>query len=224
MRFDIITIFPELIRDAISHSIPGRAIKMGLVEVVTHDLRDYTEDKHRTVDDAPYGGGAGMIFKPEPLAKAIEDVKGESEAPVIYMTAEGRRLNQETANAFSLQDHVILLCGHYRGIDERIRERYVTDELSIGDYVLSGGELPALVVMDAVIRLIPGAIGDAESALDDSFQNGLLDAPWYTRPRAFEGMEVPDILLNGDHKKITAWREDQALKRTRERRPDLLDE
>jgi tRNA (guanine37-N1)-methyltransferase len=224
MRFDVITIFPELIQEAISHSIPGRAIKAGLVEVVTHDLRDYTDDKHKSVDDTPYGGGAGMIFKPEPLAKAIEDVKGESEAPVIYMTAEGRRLNQESANVFSLQEHVILLCGHYRGIDERIRERYVTDELSIGDYVLSGGELPALVVMDAVIRLIPGAIGDAESALDDSFQNGLLDAPWYTRPRTFDGMEVPEVLLNGDHKKITTWREDQALKRTRERRPDLLDE
>ena len=224
MRFDVITIFPELIQEAISHSLPGRAIKAGLVEVVTHDLRDYTDDKHKSVDDTPYGGGAGMIFKPEPLAKAIEDVKGESEAPVIYMTAEGRRLNQESANVFSLQEHVILLCGHYRGIDERIRERYVTDELSIGDYVLSGGELPALVVMDAVIRLIPGAIGDAESALDDSFQNGLLDAPWYTRPRTFDGMEVPEVLLNGDHKKITTWREDQALKRTRERRPDLLDE
>ena len=224
MRFDVITIFPDLIQDAISQSIPGRAIKAGLVEVVTHDLRDYTEDKHKTVDDTPYGGGGGMIFKPEPLAKAIEDVKGESEAPVIYMTAEGRRLNQGIANAFSLQDHVILLCGHYRGIDERIREQYVTDELSIGDYVLSGGEFPALVVMDAVIRLIPGAIGDAESALDDSFQNGLLDAPWYTRPRTFEGMEVPEVLLKGDHKKITAWREDQALKRTRKHRPDLLDE
>jgi len=133
MRFDVITIFPELIQEAISHSIPGRAIKAGLVEVVTHDLRDYTDDKHKSVDDTPYGGGAGMIFKPEPLAKAIEDVKGESEAPVIYMTAEGRRLNQESANVFSLQEHVILLCGHYRGIDERIRERYVTDELSIGD-------------------------------------------------------------------------------------------
>lgn len=224
MRFDVITILPDLIQGAISQSIPGRAIKAGLVKVVTHDLRDYTEDKHKTVDDTPYGGGGGMIFKPEPLAKAIEDVKGESEAPVIYMTAEGRRLNQGIANAFSLQDHVILLCGHYRGIDERIREQYVTDELSIGDYVLSGGEFPALVVMDAVIRLIPGAIGDAESALDDSFQNGLLDAPWYTRPRTFEGMEVPEVLLKGDHKKITAWREDQALKRTRKYRPDLLDE
>jgi tRNA (guanine37-N1)-methyltransferase len=224
MRFDVITIFPDLVTNAIMQSIPGRAIKAGLVEVVTHDLRDYTEDKHKTVDDTPYGGGAGMIFKPEPLAKAIEDVRGESEAPVIYLTAEGRRLDQETANAFSLQEHVILLCGHYRGIDERIRERYVTDELSIGDYVLSGGELPALVLMDAVIRLIPGAIGDAVSALDDSFQNGLLDAPWYTRPRSFDGMEVPEVLLNGDHQKITEWREDQAVKRTRERRPDLLDE
>ena len=224
MRFDVITILPDLIQDAISQSIPGRAIKAGLVEVVTHDLRDYTEDKHKAIDDTPYGGGGGMIFKPEPLAKAIEDVRGKSEAPVIYMAAEGRRLNQGMANAFSLQSHVILLCGHYRGIDERIREQYVTDELSIGDYVLSGGEFPALVVMDAVIRLIPGAIGDAESALDDSFQNGLLDAPWYTRPRTFEGMEVPDVLLKGDHKKIIAWRENQALKRTRKRRPDLLDE
>lgn len=224
MRFDIITIFPDLITDAISHSIPGRAIKAGLAEVVAHDLRAYTEDKHKTVDDTPYGGGAGMIFKPEPLAKAIEDVKGDSEAPVIYTTAEGRRLDQESANAFSLMDRVIVICGHYRGIDERIREKYVTHELSIGDYVLSGGELPALVLMDAVIRLIPGAIGDAESALDDSFQNGLLDAPWYTRPRAFEGMDVPEVLLNGDHEKIASWRHDQALKRTRERRPDLLDE
>ncbi len=224
MRFDVITIFPDLVMHAISQSIPGRAIKAGLAEVMAHDLRGYTEDKHQTVDDAPFGGGAGMIFKPEPLARAIEDVRGDSEAPVIYLTAEGRRLDQETANAFSLQDRIILICGHYRGIDERIREKYVTHELSIGDYVLSGGELPALVMMDAVIRLIPGAIGDAESALDDSFQNGLLDAPWYTRPREFDGMQVPDVLLNGDHAKITEWREDQALRRTRERRSDLLEE
>jgi len=224
VRFDVITIFPDLVMDAISQSIPGRAIKAGLAEVVAHDLREYTEDKHKTVDDTPYGGGAGMIFKPEPLAKAIEDVRGDSEAPVIYMTAEGRRLDQESANAFSLMDQAIVICGHYRGIDERIREKYVTHELSIGDYVMSGGELPALVLMDAVIRLIPGAIGDAESALDDSFQNGLLDAPWYTRPREFDGMQVPDVLLNGDHEKIAQWREDQALKRTRERRPDLLEE
>jgi tRNA (guanine37-N1)-methyltransferase len=224
MRFDIITIFPDLITDAISHSIPGRAIKAGLVEVVPHDLRAYTEDKHNSVDDTPYGGGAGMIFKPEPLAKAIEDIRGESEAPVIYMTAEGRRLDQEAANGLSLKDRMIVICGHYRGIDDRIRQKYVTHELSIGDYVLSGGELPALVLMDAVIRLIPGAIGDAESALDDSFQNGLLDAPWYTRPREFDGMQVPEVLLNGDHEKIAHWREDQALQRTKERRPDLLDE
>ncbi|MBE85035.1 tRNA (guanosine(37)-N1)-methyltransferase TrmD [bacterium] len=224
MRFDIITIFPDLVMDAIHQSIPGRAIKTGLAEVVAHDLRDYTEDKHKTVDDTPYGGGAGMIFKPEPLAKAIEDVREDSETPVIYMTAEGRRLDQERANAFSLKDRVILLCGHYRGIDERIRKKYVTDELSIGDYVLSGGELAALVLMDAVIRLIPGAIGDAESALNDSFQNGLLDAPWYTRPREFEGMVVPETLLNGDHEKIAQWRADQALERTRTRRPDLLED
>lgn len=224
MRFDVITIFPDLVSDAIAHSIPGRAIKAGLAEVVTHDLRNWTEDNHKTVDDTPFGGGAGMIFKPEPLAKAIREVRGDSEAPVVYLTAEGRRFDQESANAFSLKDRVILICGHYRGIDERIREKYVTDEISIGDYVLSGGELPALVVMDAVIRLIPGAIGDAESALDDSFQNGLLDAPWYTRPREFEGMTVPEVLLNGDHAKIAAWREAQALERTRDRRPDLLED
>ena len=165
-----------------------------------------------------------MIFKPEPMARAIEDVKGEeADTPLIYLTADGNPFNQAMANRLSLKRRLILLCGHYRGIDERIRTQYVTDEVSVGDYVLSGGEFPALVVMDAVTRLIPGVIGDAESALDDSFQNGLLDCPWYTRPREFEGMAVPDVLLNGDHQKIAEWRHEEAIKRTRERRPDLLD-
>ncbi|MDA0745134.1 MAG: tRNA (guanosine(37)-N1)-methyltransferase TrmD [bacterium] len=225
MRIDVLTIFPGLIREALSYSIPGRAMRAGLVEVVAHDLRDYTDDVHRTVDDTPYGGGAGMVFKPEPIARALAALPetGSSSKQIIFLTPEGRRLDQDTVNRLSVQDHLVLLSGRYRGVDERIRERYVTEEISIGDYVLSGGELPALVLIDAVVRLIPGAVGDAESALDDSFQNGLLDCPWYTRPRTFEGMDVPEELLSGDHKRIAAWRQEEALKRTRERRPDLLD-
>ncbi len=224
MRIDVLTIFPDLIRDALGYSIPSRAIKAGLAEVEAHDLRDYTDDRHRTVDDTPYGGGAGMIFKPEPIARALQDIEPEADSRVIFMTPEGQRLDQKLANRLSLSPHLILLCGHYRGIDDRIRARYVTDEISIGDYVLSGGELPALVLIDAVLRLLPGAIGDAESALEDSFQNGLLDCPWYTRPQEFEGLKVPEVLLSGDHREITAWRAEEARKRTQERRPDLLGE
>jgi len=221
MRIDVISIFPQQIQDALNYSIPKRAMEDGLVAVHAHDLRAYTTDKHQSVDDTPYGGGAGMIFKPEPLARAIEDVpKG---GRVIFLSPEGRRLDQTLANELSMAKHLVLLCGHYRGIDERIRQRYVTDEISIGDYVLSGGELPALVLIDAVIRLLPGAIGDAESALEDSFQDGLLDCAWFTRPRSFEGLDVPDVLLSGDHEKIAAWRRQNALERTRQRRPDLLD-
>lgn len=225
MRFDIITIFPDLIRDALSHSIPGRAIEAGHVELHAHDLRTYTDDRHKTVDDTPFGGGAGMIFKPEPLSRAIEDVRGdEDKVPVIYLTADGDRFNQAMANKLSLLPRLMIICGHYRGIDERIRDRYVTHEISVGDYVLSGGEIPALAVMDAIIRLIPGVIGDAESALGDSFQDGLLDCPWYTRPRDFEGLRVPEVLLNGDHERILVWRHEEALRRTFKRRPDLLEE
>ncbi len=221
MRIDVITIFPDLIRDVLKYSIPRRAIAAGLIDVLAHDLRDHADDKHKTIDDTPYGGGAGMIFKPEPIARAIETLP--TGGRVIFLTPQGRLLTQSVANELSLSDHLVLLCGHYRGIDERVRESYVDDEISIGDYVLSGGELPALILIDALIRLIPGAIGDAESALEDSFQNGLLDCAWYTRPREFEGLTVPEALLSGDHKKVAQWRRDNARQRTLERRPDLLE-
>ncbi len=222
MRIDVVTIFPDLIRDALSYSIPKRAVEAGLAEVRVHNLREYTDDRHRTVDDTPYGGGSGMIFKPEPIARALEAISPERLQNVLFLTPEGKRLDQSVANRLSLEAHLVLLCGHYRGIDERVRQRYVTEEISIGDYVLSGGELPALVLIDALLRLIPGVLGDAESALEDSFQDGLLDCPWYTRPPLFEGLAVPDVLMSGDHRLIANWRREQALKRTRERRPDLL--
>ena len=221
MRIDVITIFPDLIRDVLKYSIPRRAIDAGLIDILAHDLRDHADDKHKTIDDTPYGGGAGMIFKPEPIARAIEALP--TGGRVIFLTPEGRQFTQSVANELSLSDHLVLLCGHYRGIDERVRESYVDDEISIGDYVLSGGELPALILIDALIRLIPGAIGNAESALEDSFQNGLLDCAWYTRPREFEGLTVPEALLSGDHKKVAQWRRDNARQRTLERRPDLLE-
>ena len=221
MRIDVITIFPDLIRDVLKYSIPRRAIDEGLIDVLAHDLRDHADDKHKTIDDTPYGGGAGMIFKPEPIARAIEALP--TGGRVIFLTPQGRLFTQTVANELSLSDHLVLLCGHYRGIDERIRENYVDDEISIGDYVLSGGELPALILIDALIRLIPGAIGNAESALEDSFQNGLLDCAWYTRPREFEGLTVPEALLSGDQKKVAQWRRNNARQRTLERRPDLLE-
>lgn len=221
MRIDVITIFPDLIRDVLEYSIPRRAIAAGLIDVLAHDLRDHADDKHKTIDDTPYGGGAGMIFKPEPIARATEALPAGGR--VIFLTPEGRQFTQSVANELSLSDHLVLLCGHYRGIDERVRESYVDDEISIGDYVLSGGELPALILIDALIRLIPGAIGNAESALEDSFQNGLLDCAWYTRPQEFEGLTVPEALLSGDHKKVAQWRRDNARQRTLERRPDLLE-
>lgn len=224
MQIDILTIFPEMFEGPFSHSIVERAQKAGIVSIRIHDLRTFTEDRHRTVDDTPYGGGGGMIFRPEPLARALRALTS-AQAPhrTIFLTPEGRPLTQRLANHLSLESHLILLCGHYRGIDERIRALYVNDEISIGDYVLSGGELPAMVLVDAVVRLLPGAIGNFESAQSDSFQEGLLDCPWYTRPRVFEGEPVPDVLINGDHREIARWRRRQALLRTAERRPDLLD-
>jgi len=225
MHIDFLTIFPDLIRDAAAYGIAGRAVRAGLVDVIAHDLREFADDVHRTVDDTPCGGGAGMVFKPEPVARALAAIQdaGRPLENVIFLSPDGERLDQKTVNRLSIAPNLVLLCGRYRGIDERIRELYVTEEISVGDYVLSGGELPALVLMDAVVRLIPGAMGDAESALEDSFQNGLLDCPWYTRPREFEGLRVPDVLLSGDHQRIADWRRNTAVQRTRIRRPDLYE-
>ncbi len=225
MRIDIITGFPDFFRGPFDESIIKRARDNGLVDIGIHDLRDFTHDRHRTIDDYPYGGSAGMVLKPEPIAKAIKQIEGENPDPprVIYLTPQGEKLTQKKANDLSLLSNLILICGHYRGMDERIRIKYVTDEISIGDYVLTGGEVAAIVLVDAVIRLIPGAIGDFESALGDSFQEGILDCPWYTRPAEFEGLRVPEVLLSGNHGLIEEWRKKEAIKRTFEKRPDLID-
>ena len=224
MRIDVVTGFPKLLGSPLQESILKRAQEKGLVEILVHDLRDYTTDRHRTIDDAPFGGGPGMILKPEPVFSCIEALlKQRQYDEVMYLSADGERFTQGLANRLSLKDNVILICGHYKGIDERIREALVTREISIGDYVLTGGELPALVVIDAVTRLIPGVLNDGESLLDDSFQNALLGAPYYTRPAEFRGMKVPDVLLSGNHVEIGAWREEQQRARTAERRKDLLE-
>ena len=230
MRIDIVTALPEIVAGPLEHSILRRARQKGLVDIRVHDLRRYATDKHRTLDDYPYGGGAGMVLKPEPIFACIEALKADAEAEggaideVVYLTPDGERFDQRIANELSMKQHVALLAGHYKGVDQRVRDVLVTRELSIGDYVLSGGELPALVVVDALVRLIPGVLGDATSALSDSFQDGLLDAPAYTRPATFRGMSVPDVLRSGDHRKVAAWREAERLRKTRERRPDLLDD
>lgn len=223
MRIDIITVLPELLESPFSASILKRAQEKGLVEVVVHNLRDYSTNKQKSVDDYTFGGGAGMVLQIQPIADCIEKLKAERRYDeIIYMTPDGETFNQKTANQLSLYKNIIILAGHYKGIDERLRELYITKEISIGDYVLTGGELPAAIVCDAIIRLIPGVISDETSALTDSFQDGLLSPPVYTRPEDYNGMKVPEILLSGDHKKIEQWREEQAYKRTKERRPDLL--
>jgi tRNA (guanine37-N1)-methyltransferase len=225
MRFDIITVLPGLLESPFAHSILQRAQKKGLVEIHVHNLRDYAENKHKSVDDYPYGGGSGMVMQIAPFAACIEKLKAERlYDEVIFMTPDGLTLNQSIANGFALKENLIILCGHYKGIDQRIRDIYVTKELSVGDYVLSGGELPAAIVVDAVTRLIPGVLSDETSALSDSFQGDLLDAPVYTRPANWNGHIVPDILLSGNQSAIENWRYEQALARTKERRPDLLDE
>jgi tRNA (guanine37-N1)-methyltransferase len=207
-----------------SHSIIKRAVDKGLAEIKLHDLRDYSEDKHRSVDDYAFGGGAGMVMGCEPIAACIEDLKSQREYDeVIFLTPDGEVLDQGMANALSLKGNIILLCGHYKGVDERARELFITKEVSIGDYVLSGGELGAAVLVDSIVRLIPGVLGDETSALSDSFQDNLLSPPVYTRPREFRGLKVPDILLSGHQAKIDEWRHEQALERTRKRRPDLLE-
>ena len=223
MRFDIVTGFPRLVTSPLRESIIRQAKKKKLVQIRVHDLRKYTHDKHKTIDDTPYGGGAGMILKPEPIFECVDHLRSKREYDeVIYVTADGEPFTQKLANELSLRHNVIILCGHYKGIDERVRMKLVTREISIGDYVLTGGELPALVVIDAIVRLIPGVLGDGESLLTDSFQDMLLDSPSYTRPTEFKNMRVPDVLLSGDHKAITQWRQQQRRQRTRERRKDLL--
>ncbi len=228
MRIDIVTALPGLVGGPLEHSIIHRAIKKGLAQVRVHDIRDFTTDKHRKVDDYSYGGGAGMVLMPQPIFSCIEAIQEEAAEndsaidEVIYLTPDGEVFNQALANELSLKRHLVLLAGHYKGVDDRVRTALVTREVSIGDYVLSGGELPALVLVDALVRLLPGVLGDATSALSDSFQDDLLDAPVYTRPAEFKGMNVPDILLSGDHDKVEAWREEQRMNRTQSRRPDLL--
>ena len=225
MHIDIISVVPELMQSAFAHSIMKRAQEMGLLTVACHNLRDYTTYRHAQVDDYQFGGGAGMVLMPEPLANAIEHLKEQKTFDaIIYMTPDGPTFNQKMANTLSLKKNLLIICGHYKGIDERIRSLYITHELSIGDYVLSGGELAATVVVDAIGRLIPGVLNDETSALTDSFQDNLLAPAVYTRPKVFQGLEVPEVLLNGDHKKIEQWRAQNALERTQERRPDLLNE
>ncbi len=224
MRFDIISIFPDMFTGPFSHSIIKRAIDKGLAEIYLHDLRDYTTDKHRSVDDYAFGGGAGMVMRIEPIAKCIEKLKTERDYDeIIFLTADGELLNQGLSNELSMKGNLMMLCGHYKGVDERLRELYISREISIGDYVLSGGELGAAVLADSIVRLIPGVLGDETSALSDSFQNNLLSPPVYTRPREFKGLKVPDILLSGHQAKIDDWKLEKAIERTRERRPDLLD-
>jgi len=223
MRIDVVTGFPRLVAGPLQESMLKRAQDLGSVEIRIHDLREYTTDRHRTIDDTPFGGGAGMILKPEPVFACLDRLQAERRYDsVIYLSADGETLTQQMANTLSLSTNLILLCGHYKGIDERIRERLVTREISIGDYVLTGGELPALVLIDSIVRLIPGVLHDGTSLLDDSFQEGLLDAPQYTRPAEFRGMSVPEVLLSGNHELIEGWRHEQRLGRTRARRSDLM--
>jgi len=223
MRIDIISVQPGLLESPFSHSILKRAQAKGLLDVQVHNLRDFSDLKHKQVDDYQFGGGAGMVMMLEPVIKAIEHLQSErSYDEIIYLTPDGETLNQPIANQLSMKGNLLLLCGHYKGIDERIREHFVTREISIGDYVLSGGELAAAVLVDAIGRLIPGVLNDETSALFDSFQDNLLAPPVYTRPEEFRGWKVPDVLLSGDHRKIEEWRHDKAVERTRQRRPDLL--
>ncbi|MDA1029223.1 MAG: tRNA (guanosine(37)-N1)-methyltransferase TrmD [Bacteroidetes bacterium] len=226
MRVDILTALPEIVRGPLNESIPGRAQEKGLLEVHIHDIRAYATDKYRRVDDYPFGGGAGMVLKPEPIFACIEHLRTLDGAidEVIFLTPDGEVFNQSLANELSLKNRIVLLAGHYKGVDQRVRDSIVTREISIGDYVLSGGELPAMVLVDAIARILPGVLGDTSSALTDSFQDGFLDAPTFTRPADFNGLLVPDVLLSGDHKRIDEWRDAQRLEKTRLRRPDLLDD
>ena len=225
MRIDIVTVLPELLESPFAASILQRAQDKGLVKVNLHNLRDWTTDNYKSVDDYQYGGGAGMVMMVEPIDKCISQLKSERNYDdIIYMTPDGETLNQGITNQLSLKENIIILTGHYKGVDQRVRDKFITKEISIGDYVLSGGELGAAVLCDAVIRLIPGVLGNETSALTDSFQDNLLAPPIYTRPREYKGMQVPEILFSGNFPEIEKWREEQAYKRTQERRPDLLEE
>jgi tRNA (guanine37-N1)-methyltransferase len=227
MRIDILCLFPEMFASPLNQSIVNRARERGLVNIAIHDVRDYTHDKHHTVDDYPFGGGPGMVLKPEPIFEAVEVIKQQldvSEMPIILLTPQGRLFSQSVAQELALHPNLMLICGHYEGLDERVCEHLATDEISIGDYVLSGGELAAMVVVDAVVRLIPGVLGSQDSASSDSYSNGLLEYPQYTRPQVYRGWSVPAVLLSGDHGEIAQWRRHQAILRTAKRRPDLLKE
>jgi len=230
MKIDIVTLFPEICRAPLSESIMKRAQENGIVDLGIHNLRDWTTDKHHIVDDAPFGGGQGMVMKPDPIFAAVEDLLNQTPntkhqtSKVILMSPAGRRLDQQMATELSQESHLIVICGHYEGVDHRVIEHLVDLEISIGDYVLTNGAIAAVILVDATVRLLPGVLGHELSAGDDSFSSGLLEAPQYTRPAEFRGWKVPDILLSGNHAEIAAWRKDQALRRTRENRPDLLDE
>lgn len=228
LRIDLVTALPDLISGPLQHSIIKRAVDRGRVDIRVHDLRSFATDKHRQIDDYPFGGGAGMVLKPEPIFACIEGIQSEAKSEgrgvdeVIYLSPDGEVFSQDIANELSLDRHLVLLAGHYKGVDQRVRDALVTREISVGDYVLSGGELPALIITDAIVRLLPGVLGDATSALSDSFMDGLLDAPAYTRPAEFRGMGVPEVLLSGDHSRVDSWRDEERLRKTKERRPDLL--
>jgi tRNA (guanine37-N1)-methyltransferase len=225
MRIDIISGLPKLLESPLQESILKRSQEKGIVEIVVHDLREYTHDKHRIIDDTPYGGGAGMVLKPEPFFECVESLKTQRVYDdVVFLTADGETFTQKIATELSLKENVMFLCGHYKGVDQRVRDELVTREISIGDYVLTGGEVAAAVVVDAVVRLIPGVINDGESALTDSFQDGLLGAPQYTRPTEFRGLKVPDVLLSGNHKDVDRWRQEQREQRTKTLRNDLFNQ
>jgi tRNA (guanine37-N1)-methyltransferase len=223
MHIDVLTLFPQMFQDIFSLGIFKRAMDQKLVSLGVHNIRDYTHDKHHTADDYPYGGGAGMVLKPEPIFEAVESIEREPDVPVILLTPQGRLFSQKVAQELSQHKHLILICGHYEGVDERVSEHLATDKISIGDYVLSGGELAAMVVIDAVFRLVPGVLGSEASPLDDSHVGGLLEYPQYTRPAEYRGWAVPEVLLSGDHGQVDSWRREQAIRRTYKHRPELLD-
>jgi len=221
VKIDILTLFPEICRAPLSESIMRRARENGIVDLQIHNLRDWTTDKHHIADDAPFGGGQGMVMKPEPIFAAVEDLRNQA-SKVLLMSPAGHRFDQQTAREISKEAHLIIVCGHYEGVDHRVIEHLVNMEISIGDYVLTNGAIAAVVLVDAIVRLLPGALGDEQSAVDDSFNHGLLEAPQYTRPAEFRGWKVPEVLLSGNHAEIANWRKEQAIKRMQENRPDLL--